>query len=110
MKDKASESARKKKEKHEAAADGDEAVNLIVEESKKALPEIEQTPNGEESKDNADNRSASSFSSYDTIEGSGKYKCRACLLAFKSKKLLEKHRKTAEHKKREKKFAEDHAR
>ena len=64
---------------------------------------------GEGNKPTDDAQSNSSFSSYDTIEGTGRYKCRACLLSFKSKKLLEKHRKLPEHKKREKKYSEDHA-
>ena len=54
-------------------------------------------------------KSASSFSSYDTTDSKGRFKCRACLKAFMSKKMLEKHRKTPEHKAREKKYAEDHA-
>ena len=81
-----------------------------VEESKIALAAeaADKSLKGEvDCKDSFDD---SSFNVYGTIEGSGKFKCRACLLAFKSKKLLEKHRKTAEHKRREKKYSEDHAR
>ena len=58
-----------------------------------------------------ENKSASSLSSYDAFEAQskGKYKCRACVQSFLSKKLYEKHRKTVEHKIREKKYSEDHA-
>ncbi len=55
--------------------------------------------------------SASSLSSYDAFEtaSKGKYKCRACVQSFLSKKQYEKHRKTVEHKIREKKYSIDHA-
>ena len=85
--------------------DGDSAVDRLVEESKQVVVKEEEG----EGKPTDDAQSNSSFSSYDTIEGTGRYKCRACLLSFKSKKLLEKHRKLPEHKKREKKYSEDHA-
>ena len=52
-----------------------------------------------------DDQSASSLSSYDKIEGKGRYKCKACAQSFMSKKLLERHRKTIEHKIREKKYS-----
>ena len=52
-----------------------------------------------------DAKSASSLSSYDQIEGKGRYKCKACAQSFMSKKLLEKHRKTIEHKIKEKRYS-----
>ena len=44
------------------------------------------------------------------METNGRYKCRACVQSFASKKLLERHRKTPDHKIREKKYSQDHAR
>lgn len=82
--------------------DGESEVDRLVEESKEAIQRLRQDPNDEEEK------SASSLSSYDKIEGKGRYKCRACVQSFMSKKLLEKHRKTLEHKVREKKYSVDH--
>lgn len=43
------------------------------------------------------------------METKGRYKCRACVQSFVSKKLLERHRKMPEHKIREKKYSQDHA-
>lgn len=43
------------------------------------------------------------------MDTKGRFKCRACVQSFMSKKLLERHRKTAEHKIREKKYSNDHA-
>lgn len=85
--------------------DGESEVDRIVQESKAAL----QRQKDASATETCDVSSTSSFSSYDTTESKGKFKCRACLQGFMSKKLLEKHRKTAEHKIREKKYREDHA-
>ena len=41
-------------------------------------------------------------------ETKGKFKCRACEKNFVSKKILEKHRKTKEHKQNEKLYRESH--
>ena len=76
-----------------------------MEESKEAL----QRQKDATATATSDGNSTSSFSSYDTADAKGKFKCRACLQGFMSKKLLEKHRKTPEHKIREKKYREDHA-
>lgn len=66
--------------------------------------------NSNSTNDIEERKSTSSFSSYDQMsEQKGRYKCRACVQAFMTKKLLEKHRKTAEHKIREKKYGSDHA-
>ena len=78
----------------------------MVEESKDSVKKQRKesadgaAPDGEE-----ESKSEQSFSSYDEFVSKGKFKCRACLMSFKGKKLLEKHRKTAEHKAREKKYS-----
>jgi len=82
--------------------DGESEVDRLVEESKEAIERNRRSNSNHEA---SESQSASSLSSYDKIEGKGRYKCRACVQGFMSKKLLEKHRKTLEHKIREKKYS-----
>ena len=90
--------------------DGASEVDRIVQESKEALKKQRETARGPVPTDFEENKSCSSFSSYDTLgDSKGRYKCRACVQSFMSKKLLERHRKTPEHKIREKKYSVDHA-
>ena len=89
----------------EGAGDGESEIDRIVSAARQKAKN--QTRQNDQGSDEA--RSTSSFSSYDQMDTKGRFKCRACVQSFMSKKLFEKHRKTAEHKIREKKYSNDHA-
>lgn len=93
-----------------ATIEGENEVDRIVSESKAAIER--RRSHGIESLDEESKSGASSLSSYDAFDetaSKGKYKCRSCVQSFLSKKLYQSHRKTLEHKIREKKYSQDHA-